>query len=235
VVWLCNPNNPTGAPFPVERLADLLDVAPQALFVVDEAYLPLCEDVPSALPLVGTERVVVLRSMTKDAALAGLRLGYAVAHPSIIDVVRRVIPPWSVSSVAQAAGLATLADPGHGARVREAVASARAHLTQGLRSLGLHPYPSVANFVLVEVGEGRLVTEALRRQGCIVRDCASFGLPSCIRIGVRSAADQERLLVALADALRRGGAGDWGLGVGKDAQANSQYPGPKLPLTRAGG
>ena len=198
VVWLCHPNNPTGAPFPIEGLAQLMDRAPRALFVVDEAYLPLCRDLASALRLVGTGRVAVLRSMTKDAALAGLRLGYAVAHPSVIDVVRRVIPPWSVSSVAQAAGLAAVADEQHAERARAAVAAARVHLEDGLRRLGMYPHPSVANFLLVDVGNGRAVTDALRCHGCIVRDCASFGLASCIRIGVRPIADQERLLAALA-------------------------------------
>lgn len=201
LVWLCHPNNPTGAAFPIERLPELVDAAPHTLFVVDEAYLPLADGVPSALPLTSGGQVIVLRSMTKDAALAGLRIGYAIAAPPVADAVGRAIPPWTVSSVAQAAGQAAIADTDHGERVRVAVATSRALLMAGLQRLGLRPYPSVANFVLVPVGDARAVTRALLERGYAVRDCTSFGLPDCIRIGVRAVSDQNRLLGALARVL----------------------------------
>jgi len=203
VVWLCHPNNPTGRTFPVESLPRLMAVAPESLFVVDEAYFPLCEGVTSALPLSGGGHVLVVRSMTKDYALAGLRVGYAIATPSLLDAVRRVIPPWSVNALAQAAALVALSDGDHPERARQAVTSARAHLTAGLNALRLAPYPSVANFVLVRVGDAKAMTCALLSRGFAVRDCSSFGLPDCIRIGVRPIPHQERLLRALAEA--RGG------------------------------
>jgi threonine-phosphate decarboxylase len=199
LIWLCHPNNPTGAPMPDRVVPTLLAAVPGALVVVDEAYLPLCADIPSMLDASASGRVVVLRSMTKDAALAGLRIGYLVSTPDVATMVGRALPPWSVSSVAQAAGLVALADTAHAARARRAVAESRAHLVDGLAHLGLRPYPSVANFVLVPVGDGLGVTRALLSRGCAVRDCTSFGLPDCIRIGVRSIPDQERLLGALAE------------------------------------
>lgn len=204
VVWLAHPNNPTGAAFPVDALAPLVDAAPETLFVVDEAYLPLCEGVPSALSLIDGGQVVVLRSMTKDFALAGLRLGYALGAPEVIGAVRRVVPHWSVNSYAQAGGLAVLGDEAHLDRAKRAVAQSCEHLMAGLRRPGLSPYPTVANFVLVPLpappgrgGQGAEVARALLERQLAVRDCASFGLADCIRIGVRRMEDQERLLAAL--------------------------------------
>lgn len=201
LVWLGHPNNPTGRPAPLAELRGVIEDLPEVLFVVDEAYLTLCETAPSAAPLISGGNVGVLRSLTKDLGLAGLRAGYLLAAPEIADVVRRVIPPWSVSSVAQAGAVAALADPEHLDRARTAVAASRAHLTSGLKRIGLHPYPSVANFVLVSVGSPG-IAERLLARGFAVRDCASFGLPDCIRIGVRSLPEQDLLLAALAEVLR---------------------------------
>jgi histidinol-phosphate aminotransferase len=199
VVWLCHPNNPTGKPFPLDALAALVEQHRSRLFVVDEAYLTLSSGVLSALPLVDRGNVVVLRSMTKDAALAGIRIGYAVAAERIADALRRVLPPWSVSAVAQAAALVALDDRDFCEQVREAVRESREHLSAGLRQLGYYPHVSVTNFVLVPVGDAGSITRALLSRGVAVRDCTSFGLPDCIRIGVRATPDQARLLEMLAE------------------------------------
>ena len=202
VAWLCHPNNPTGTPFPLGALADMVHRHPATLFVVDEAYLTLSVGVSSALQLIGGGNVVVLRSLTKDAGLAGIRIGYAVAAERIADALRRAIPPWSVSSLAQAAALVAVADVDHLRDVKKAVAASREHLVRGLERLGYQPYPGVANFLLVPVGDAARVAPGLLLRGIAVRDCASFGLPDCIRIGVRSIADQDRLLAALAETAR---------------------------------
>jgi histidinol-phosphate aminotransferase len=202
VLWLCHPNNPTGRLFPIEALGPLIAASPQTLFVFDEAYIALSDGVQSALSLCDGGHVAVVRSMTKDFALAGLRLGYAIAAPTIVEAVRRVVPPWSVNTFAQAAGLAALSDTDHLERARVAVASSRAHLTAGLYALGLAPHASVANFVLVPVGDARATASGLLSRGFAVRDCSSFGLPDCIRIGVRAIAEQELLLSGLAELLR---------------------------------
>ena len=197
VLWICHPNNPTGRPFPLELVDSLARQWSETLFVVDEAYLTLSEGVESASPLIEHGNVVILRSLTKDLGLAGLRVGYAMAAVPILDAVRKVLPPWSLSGLAQAGALAALMDADHQARARAAVAASRLHLLAGLRRIGLHPFPTVANFVLVPVGDAPTVHERLLAEGLAVRDCTSFGLPDCIRIGVRPIADQELLLAAL--------------------------------------
>jgi histidinol-phosphate aminotransferase len=199
VAWLCHPNNPTGAVFPLDALEALADRHPATLFAVDEAYVSFSDEIASAVPLIDRGNVVVLRSMTKDGALAGLRVGYALSDEHIAAALRRVQPPWSISSVAQAAAWATLQESGHAERVNRAVLASREHLVMGLQRLGYAPYPSVTNFVLVPVGDGVQVSRGLLTRGVAVRDCTSFGLPQCIRIGVRSMADQERLLAAMTE------------------------------------
>jgi histidinol-phosphate aminotransferase len=201
IAWLCHPNNPTGRPFPIEGLPLLVAEQPGVLWVVDEAYLTFT-DCESALALVASGAVVVLRSLTKDLGLAGLRLGYAVAPDHVAEVLRRVIPPWSVSGLAQAGGIAALADVEHFSRVRAAVMEARTHLIEGLHCIGLAPFPSVTNFFLVSVGAAAATQEALMRKGLAVRDCTSFGLADCIRIGVRPIGEQARLLDGLQEVLQ---------------------------------
>ena len=201
LLWLCHPNNPTGAPGPIAALGGWIKLLPETLFVVDEAYLTLSKGLQSAASLISHGNVVVLRSLTKDVGLAGLRVGYLLAAPEIADVVRRALPPWSVSSVAQAGALAAIADWPHLERARSAVAASRAHLVAGLKRLGLHAYSSSTSFVLVSVGAAQEVTRQLWARGLAVRDCTSFGLPDCIRVGVRSIPDQERLLAALTEVI----------------------------------
>jgi histidinol-phosphate/aromatic aminotransferase/cobyric acid decarboxylase-like protein len=206
LVWLCNPNNPTGRYLSLPDVEPLLDAATGAgaLLVVDEAYAPFVDGAASLLPLLSGGHLVLLRSLTKDYALAGLRLGYALATPPLAASLRLAQPPWSVSAPAQAAGLAALSDPGHLDRARDVVREARSRLVAGLRDLGLRVTPPAANFVLVEVGDAATFRAALRAQGCIVRDCTSFGLPRHVRIGVRTAPECDRLLGAILAVQQEG-------------------------------
>lgn len=201
LVFLCNPNNPTGVCLDQATITRLLAAVDDGLLVVDEAYAAFAEKAPDLRSLLDDGRLFLLRSLTKDYGLAGLRLGYALAAPAVIDVLDRVRPPWSVNVAAQAAGLAALADREHLARARREVAVGRAMLTEGLMALGLHVYPSVANFLLVEVGDGRAFRAALLGGGVCVRDCTSFGLPSCVRFGVRARAECARVLAAVGQVL----------------------------------
>ena len=202
LAFVCNPNNPTGAllaPPEIEALASAV-AASGTLLVVDEAYHPLSTGHAGsgavALAAAG-ESVVALRSMTKDYALAGLRLGYAVAGVRVVRRLQALQPDWSVNSLAQAAGLAALADRDYPKRARAAVAEARAYVQHRLGRLGIRCYLSTANFVLAEVGDAAGLRGWLARQGLFVRDCTSFGLPDCIRIGLRPVADCSRLIDAL--------------------------------------
>ena len=197
LVWLCNPNNPTGVYLDrgdVQRIAAALTGGP--LFL-DEAYVNFVADPWSSLDMVEDGRVIVLRSMTKDYALAGLRLGYLVAHPDLIRAAAELQPEWSVNAAAQAAGLAALRADGYLDQMRRVVGEAKAYLVAELRRLELTVTEGAANFILVDVGDAAAVRARLLQQGIVVRDCTSFGLPAHIRIGVRGLDDCRRLVRAL--------------------------------------
>jgi L-threonine-O-3-phosphate decarboxylase len=200
LLFLCNPNNPTGAYRLVDEVASLLDDAPDRLLVLDEAYAGFVEDRWPSEPLLARGNLVILRSMTKDHALPGLRLGYALAAPDVAQALEAVRPPWSVNAGALRAGLAALEPEAlaHVAGGREVVRAARRQLSEGLQALGYRVWPSRANFVLVDVGDGARLRQALLRHGLVVRDCASFGLPGCVRIACREEAACRGLLDVLA-------------------------------------
>ena len=206
LVFLCSPNNPTGAIFPSDALARLVRRHPAALFVVDEAYQPFAARHGSALDL-AADNVLVLRSMTKDFGLAGVRLGYAVGPEPIIEALRRVQPPWSVSAPAQAAGVAALGDLAHRDRTLALLHQAKEALVAGLVRLGLSPLPSAVPFFLVPVGSGARFRSALLRRGILVRDCASFAGPdpelvpmkNYARISTRRPEENDRLLAAIRE------------------------------------
>ena len=200
LAFLCNPNNPTGAYLTPGAIVTWARVLPQTLFVVDEAYLPFAAEADSVFSTAATN-ILVLHSMTKAHALAGLRLGYAVGHPEVIGLLAKVRPPWSVNALAQAAGMAALHDQAHLTQTLAQVARAKDALVQGLRDLDLTPVPSTTHFFLCKVGTATALRQALLRYGTQVRDCASFGLPEYIRIATRRPAENARLLTALARAL----------------------------------
>jgi histidinol-phosphate/aromatic aminotransferase/cobyric acid decarboxylase-like protein len=200
LAFLCNPNNPTGTLIPLETIAAWTRAWPQTLFVVDEAYLAFAATARSALTI-GAENILVLRSMTKDYALAGLRLGYAVGHAGVIAALARVRPPWSVNGMAQAAGVAALADDGRLRWSLAELARAKEPLLAGLRGLGLTPLPSAVHFFLLPVGDGAAFRRALLRRKILVRDCASFGLPANVRIATRRPEENDRLLAAIQEVL----------------------------------
>lgn len=198
-VFLCNPNNPTGQYLSKEEVKKILSVAEDSLIILDEAYIAFTENTWPSVDLVDGSNLVILRSMTKDYALAGLRLGYAIANESIISVLKRVRPPWNVSSVAQAAGVFTLKADGYLDTCRIKIKKARELLVEGLKGLGLSPLPSETNFFLVRVGDAARFRQALLRKGILVRDCTSFGLPNYIRLAPRTMAECQRLLAVMKE------------------------------------
>jgi histidinol-phosphate/aromatic aminotransferase/cobyric acid decarboxylase-like protein len=184
LVFVARPGNPT------LRVPDVTrSLAP--LTIVDEAYQPLCADLA---PLPATENRAILRSLTKIFALPGLRLGYLVASPVVARAVQAMLPPWNVSQPAISVGIAALDEPT--APVRAAVAELRQRQLQRLATLGIRPRAAAGSFMLVDVGDAARLTRELGRGGVRVRDCSSFGLSECVRIGVRDDADQERLIAA---------------------------------------
>jgi histidinol-phosphate aminotransferase len=211
LTFLCNPNNPTGVYLAQEAVEALAADCGEGVLVVDEAYRafvagpwpsePLVERGPGLSSAEGN--VVLLRSMTKDHALAGLRLGYALASPEVVAALKKVQPSWSVNAAAQAAGLAALSDENHLRESLPKIAKAKAYLVEELPRLGLRVVPSAANFLLVEVGDGRGLRRKLLSHGLMVRDCASFGLPEYVRIAARRMEECRRLIETLQQLLIR--------------------------------
>lgn len=208
LVWLCNPNNPTGtwldkqSIFLIGELCHRID----AVLVVDESYKHFvwpCETF-SAVELlqegIGTS-IIILRSLTKDFALAGVRLGYAVGSPEMIERVTAQLPAWNVSGLAQAAGNVALADREHLDRTLTMLAHEREAFFAALQQTKLHVVPSRTHFCLVEVGDAQQVRQKLLVRGLLVRDCTSFGLPQYIRVATRPAHEWQRLLVLLPEVL----------------------------------
>lgn len=205
LTFLCNPNNPTGVYVDRDFVMRLTRaIGGEGLLVLDTSYVPLAEAPWDERTLLTCGNVVLLRSMTKDHALAGVRLGYLVAGAPTVELVRRLQPPWSVSAVAQAVGLAALADEAHVAAARTVVAEARAYLSVQLNALGYPAMDSAANFMLVRVGNAAQLRLQLLRRGIAVRDCTSFGLPAYIRVAVRRLDECKRLIAALRDVPAHG-------------------------------
>ena len=202
VTFVCNPNNPTGSYLTREECETLLAVT-KGLLVLDEAYVAFAESAWDVRPLLRDDRLVVLRSMTKDHGLPGLRLGYALGSPATVQALQWAQPPWSVNAVAQAAGLAALAEDDHVARGRATALLGKAHLAAGLRALAGGVVPSAANFFLVDTAEAASLTSMLRREGVYVRDCTSFGLPRHIRLAARPRHECDALLAAFRRVLDR--------------------------------
>jgi len=197
LVFVCNPNNPTGTVMSLEVILSWAKAHPHTLFVADEAYLAFAPG-RSSVMRAGRENILVLRSMTKDYALAGLRLGYAVGHSLVIDALGRSRPAWNVNALAQAAGVAALEDEAHLRMSLDAVRRAKTELVAGLRGLGLAPLASAVHFFLMEVGNGFAFRKAVLREGVLVRDCASFGLPAYVRIATRRPEENVRLVAAIS-------------------------------------
>lgn len=201
VAFLCNPNNPTGVYLDRSAVQELsAALGPQGLLVLDISYAPLADRGWDALSLLDCGNVALLRSMTKDHGLAGARLGYLCAKLSVIEQAERLQPSWSVSAVAQDAGIAALADEAHVAAARSVIAESKAYLYDQLAAMAVPALPSAANFMLVRVGDATAVRRALLGKGIVVRDCTSFGLPAYIRIAVRRPDECQRLIAALRNA-----------------------------------
>jgi histidinol-phosphate aminotransferase len=205
VVFVANPNNPTGTLATREELARFVEkVPPHVLLALDEAYLEFLADPLDLLPLVrsGTKpNLLLMRTFSKIYGLAGLRIGYGLAAPGLIAALEKIRQPFNINSMAQAGALAALDDEEH-------MAKTRTNNTVGLRLFedafskrGLEHVPSAANFILVRVGDGGKVFEALQRLGVIVRPMGGYRLPEWIRISIGTPAENARCLSALQKVL----------------------------------
>jgi len=203
-IFICNPNNPTGQYLSRQQVEAILNACGDSLLILDEAYISFIDGSWSSTSLISRGNMIILRSMTKDYGLAGLRLGYAIADREIINSLRRLRPPWNVNIVAQKAGVAALRETGYLEQCKEKIMEAKRFLTDELSQLGYSPLPSKTNFFLVRVGDGEAFRTTLLRHRILVRDCASFGLPEYVRIAPRTMPECQKL-VATIRALRHKG------------------------------
>lgn len=201
LTMVANPNSPSGTAAPVEQLAELADRT-TGVVAVDEAYVAFAET--SALELVRrNERVIVLRTLSKSHGLAGLRLGFGVAHPDLLAGLAKVKDSYNVDAVAAAVGAAAIRDVAYTRATVARIRAARARLTAALAGHGFRVWPSQANFVLARPADGnaRRLYEGLRDRGVLVRYFAEPALADKLRITVGTEEQTTRLMSVLADLL----------------------------------
>lgn len=201
VVYLCAPNNPTGMAVPATEVAAVAAEHPDVRIVLDQAFLALSEGF-GELTVRFPPNVLCVRSLTKDHAIPGVRVGYLLCVGDIAARVEAGRPSWTTSTMAQAAALAACTSRQMVDETRPRLLGDRVHLETIVRRRGLHPLPSVTPFFLVRVPDsGDLGRRLLTRHQVLVRDCASFGLPGFIRLSARPPAEVARLDAALAEEL----------------------------------
>ena len=200
IVFLCNPNNPTGIYLSQSEVEEIIESAGAAVLALDESYADFVETGWDSTPLVSKSNTVILRSLTKFQGLAGVRLGYAVSNPRIISALNGVRPPWNVNSFACGTAEKVFSLPPEVNRESRArLFAARDRLVEMLSSSGRRCLPTDTGFFLVSAPSARALRNKLLKKGVAVRDCSSFGLPSHIRLSARPEPDCNRLLKAWAE------------------------------------
>ncbi|HMK56455.1 MAG TPA: threonine-phosphate decarboxylase CobD [Dissulfurispiraceae bacterium] len=199
MAFICNPNNPTGGLVSASNMLRIAQAAEESgcCLVVDEAFIDFVPDESVIRKVSEYPSLIVIRSMTKFYALSGLRLGYAVINPARLDLVRSHKEPWTVNSLAQAAGVVALRDDDYKKRTFTFLAKEKEFLEKGFRRLDIQYVPSRANFYLLKAaGTAYNISVRLREKGILVRDCSNFmGLDgSYIRAAVRTRRENSRLL-----------------------------------------
>jgi histidinol-phosphate aminotransferase len=205
IVFVANPNNPTGTLAPREEVIQFVnDVPDDVLLVMDEAYIEFLDDAVDLVPLVRLgvrKNLILMRTFSKIYGLAGLRIGYGIGNPDLIVALEKTRQPFNINSLAQAAALAALDDDEHVRKTRSNNFAGLEFFRRAFRDLKLEFVPSFANFILVRVGEGQKVFDAMQKQGVIVRPMGGYQLPEWIRISVGTPQENERSLKVLKAAL----------------------------------
>lgn len=206
LIFICSPNNPTGTIMTQAEADRLMAGVPDRVVVVfDESYLAFVDrdDHVKAIEYVRAERsVILLRSFSKAHGLAGLRVGYAIAHPTLAEYLWRSRLPFHLGSLALVGAMAALDDVDHVSRTRELIIAERAKLVNRLKDLGLFVVPSQSNFIIFRPGyDPQTVYEHLLRRGVIVRPADFFYMPDFIRVSVGTPEQNERFIAALKDVL----------------------------------
>lgn len=205
VMFVANPNNPTGTACTREKLRELILTVPDhVLLVLDEAYQDFLEEPLDSVALIrpgqkpGRDNLLILRTFSKAHGLAGLRIGYGLARPQVAEALEKVRQPFNANALAQAAAVAALNDSAHIRKTFIQNLEGRARLEAELHRLALDFVPSFGNFVLVNVGDGQAVFDGLLRKGVIVRPMGGYKLSAFIRVSVGTGVENERFIAELS-------------------------------------
>ena len=202
-VFIANPNNPTGTLIGQDEIDRFMDKVPESVVVVfDEAYYEFLDTPPDTLKYVREGRnVVVLRTFSKIQGLAALRVGYGMAPAPLMEVIQKTRQPFNVNAIAQAGALAGLLDDEHQSRTKAVTDEGRAYLQAEFAEMGLEFVPSFANFILVKVGDGDMLFNAMQRQGVIIRAMRTYKLPEWVRISVGTMEENRRCIAVMRELL----------------------------------
>jgi len=208
IIYLANPNNPTGTAFGMADLQEFLRrVPPDVLVVLDEAYIHYADraDMPNSVQLYREHRnLLVMRTFSKVYGLAGLRVGYAIGDTPVLEAMNKLRTPFNLAGVSQAAAIAALDDAEHVSRSIQENAAERARLAKGLSALGLRPVRSHTNFIFIDIGpEARELCDELLHEGVIVRPLGWMGFPDAMRVSVGLAHENDQLLAAMGRLLAK--------------------------------
>jgi histidinol-phosphate aminotransferase len=209
MIWVCNPNNPTGTLIGRDTFADFVVTVPEDVLVVhDEVYFDFVDPnlFPNTLELIreGKKNLFLIRSFSKVYGLAGMRVGYGVGSDSLVKLLYRVRPPFDVSVLAQAAALGALKDAEFYRRTIEVTLSGKEYLYRNLKRLGLSFVPSHTNFVLIDTGmDDTVVCKRLLQEGLIARPAGNYRLPGHIRVTVGLPQQNQRFIEALSEIVSR--------------------------------
>lgn len=207
VVFVCNPNNPTGTILSAAAVDEFMRrVPPRVLVILDEAYFEFVDssDFPDSQKYIreGRKNVLIMRTFSKVYGLAGIRLGYAIAEPEVLEPLNKIKEPFAVNLIAQEAGIAALSDQTYAHKTVCANREGRQYLYREFSRLGLFYLESHTNFVLVRIGqEASRIIQTLLERGIIVRPCGNYDLPEFARVTVGTPAQNSRLIAGLEDAL----------------------------------
>jgi len=204
IIFIPNPNNPTGTLISQRDIDRFMSRIPNSIIVVfDEAYFEFLDDPPDTLRFVRDGRnVVVLRTFSKIHGLAGVRIGYAIASPEVTEVLHKTRQPFNVNSIAHAGAIAALADEAHLIETKRVIDEGRAYLQEQLAEMHVPFVSAVANFLMVNVGDGCAVFQKLLQRKIIVRPLKGYGLPEWVRISVGTMEQNRQLIAALRDVMR---------------------------------
>ena len=203
LVFVANPNNPTGTRVDNQKLKSFLENLPaHVLPVLDEAYVELLaeEDQPASLQWLENGRpLMIMRTFSKTYGLAGIRLGYGVSHPDVISMLEKFRQPFNVNAMAQAAAIAALEDDAYVEQTRRWVREGLTFFETAFARMGLEVVPSCANFLLVKTGKSRETFQALQRKGVIARPMDVYGLSDWLRLSVGTPEENQRAVELLEE------------------------------------